>query len=428
MSEDDRTVWVGGFDAEVSTEEILYELFLQAGPLQYVRIPKDRESKKPKNFGFICYLHSVSVPYAIELMDGIVLHGRVLKVQSRHLQQQQRQGLNLGPVGVHSLDSTFEQQRPNIDMVPSGPQQSCAQQSLMGAAPNFIGDPGAMISHQVFQMGRMQPQQSLLGSVPNLWSVHRDQINDNVIARAREQMRLLHANQPLLLSHSPMASVHNQLHSDRFGSVNQNRYESNNTYRNRERSNNSDGDRGRYEDNRGRDRDRHEDRRGRHEDSRGRDRDRHEDSRGRDRDRHEDSRGRDRDRHDDRRRGDRDRYDNNLGSRDRNTYIRGRNSGCSSLDNDAMQDIKECIDRDAEYNTKRLAELQQRQGRFDYNRLGPSLGSIGSRLGPPLGSIGGGSRSFDGRPDGGYNGNEHPSQNRIVKYRHDPYSRNNSHY
>ncbi|KAK3876695.1 hypothetical protein Pcinc_018543 [Petrolisthes cinctipes] len=426
MSEDDRTVWVGGFDPEVSTEEILYELFLQAGPLQYVRIPKDRESKKPKNFGFICYLHSASVPYAIELMDGIVLHGRILKVQSRHLQQQQRQGLILGPVGVHSLDSTFEQQRPNIDMVPLGSQQSCAQQSLMGAAPNFIGDPGAMISHQAFQMGRMQPQQSLLGSVPNLRSVHRDQITNNVIARAREQMRLLHANQPLLLSHSPMASPHHLLHSDRFGSLNQSRYESNNTYGNRGRSNNWDGDRGRYEDNRGRDRDRHEDRR------QG-DRDRHEDSRGGDRGKHEDSRGGDRGKHEDRRRGDRDRYDNNLGSRDRNTYIRGSNSGCSSLDNDAMQDTKERIDREAEYNTKRLAELQQRQGRFDYNRLGPPLGSIGGRLGPPLGSIGGrlgpplGSIG-GGRPDGGYNGNEYPSQNRIIKHRHDPYSRNGSHY
>ena len=34
-------------------EELLFELFINAGPLQRVIIPKDRETKKPRAYGFI---------------------------------------------------------------------------------------------------------------------------------------------------------------------------------------------------------------------------------------------------------------------------------------------------------------------------------------------------------------------------------------
>jgi RNA recognition motif-containing protein len=34
-------------------EEILFELFLNAGPLQRVTIPKDRETKKARAYAFI---------------------------------------------------------------------------------------------------------------------------------------------------------------------------------------------------------------------------------------------------------------------------------------------------------------------------------------------------------------------------------------
>ncbi|XP_060747321.1 RNA binding motif protein 11 [Tachysurus vachellii] len=55
-------------------EEILYELFLQAGPVQKVFIPKDRDGNQ-KSYGFVYYKHAEAVPYAIALLDGIWLYG-----------------------------------------------------------------------------------------------------------------------------------------------------------------------------------------------------------------------------------------------------------------------------------------------------------------------------------------------------------------
>ncbi|KAJ6662491.1 hypothetical protein lerEdw1_011905 [Lerista edwardsae] len=91
--EADRTLFVGNLDSRVQ-EEILYELFLQvpgmlsgrvarrAGPVTKVTICKDKDGK-PKTFGFACFKHTESVPYAIALLNGIRLYGRPIKVQYR---------------------------------------------------------------------------------------------------------------------------------------------------------------------------------------------------------------------------------------------------------------------------------------------------------------------------------------------------------
>lgn len=76
-----RTVWCGNL-SEKTTEIILYELFLQAGPIEDVNIPKDKEGKR-RNFGFVVYKHIESVPYAIELLNGINLYGKALKLDGR---------------------------------------------------------------------------------------------------------------------------------------------------------------------------------------------------------------------------------------------------------------------------------------------------------------------------------------------------------
>ncbi|XP_064325950.1 splicing regulator RBM11 isoform X2 [Phalacrocorax carbo] len=76
-----RTLFVGNLESRVR-EEILYELFLQAGPLTKVTICKDKEGK-PKSFGFVCFKHEESVHYAIALLNGIRLYGRPIKVQYR---------------------------------------------------------------------------------------------------------------------------------------------------------------------------------------------------------------------------------------------------------------------------------------------------------------------------------------------------------
>uniref|UniRef100_A0A8C5P0W1 RRM domain-containing protein n=1 Tax=Jaculus jaculus TaxID=51337 RepID=A0A8C5P0W1_JACJA len=57
--EADRTLFVGNLDTKV-TEELLFELFHQAGPVISVKIPKDKDGK-PKQFAFVNFKHEVSV-------------------------------------------------------------------------------------------------------------------------------------------------------------------------------------------------------------------------------------------------------------------------------------------------------------------------------------------------------------------------------
>ncbi|XP_045133918.1 RNA-binding protein 7-like [Portunus trituberculatus] len=180
--EESRTVWVGNFDPEVTTEEILYELFLQAGPLHYVKIPQDKTTKRSKNFGFICFRHSVSVPYAIELLNDIDVNGRNLRVQSRNHQQLQKQGRASGPGGIHSLDPNF-----GVAQNFSGPSQPCGQQALM-QTPSLLGLP-----------------------------------NQTIMAMAQQQMALLNAYQPIPLSANPLLNAPKERYSDRHGSISHDR-------------------------------------------------------------------------------------------------------------------------------------------------------------------------------------------------------------
>lgn len=57
-------------------------LLLQAGPLEKVRIAKDKDGRQ-KSFAFITYCHAVSIPYAIELFRGSSLFNKALLLTFR---------------------------------------------------------------------------------------------------------------------------------------------------------------------------------------------------------------------------------------------------------------------------------------------------------------------------------------------------------
>ncbi|KAL7870391.1 hypothetical protein SRHO_G00078880 [Serrasalmus rhombeus] len=94
--EADRTLFVGNLDPQV-TEELLFELFLQAGPLLKVKIPKDNDGRS-KQFAFVNFKHEVSVPYSMNLLNGIRLFGRQLNLQYRagssHINQEGKSPAN----------------------------------------------------------------------------------------------------------------------------------------------------------------------------------------------------------------------------------------------------------------------------------------------------------------------------------------------
>lgn len=78
QKESDKTVYVGNLCSSVK-EEILFELFLQAGPLKRVTIPKDHEGRQ-RSYGFVFYKHAEAVPYAIALLNGTWLNGLPIKL------------------------------------------------------------------------------------------------------------------------------------------------------------------------------------------------------------------------------------------------------------------------------------------------------------------------------------------------------------
>uniref|UniRef100_A0A6B2EF21 Putative rna-binding protein 7 n=1 Tax=Phlebotomus kandelakii TaxID=1109342 RepID=A0A6B2EF21_9DIPT len=79
MTDESRTLFCGNLSDKV-TEELLYELFLQAGPIDEVRIPKQR------SFGFVTYRHEATIPYALNLYSGTRLFGREINVALRSQQ------------------------------------------------------------------------------------------------------------------------------------------------------------------------------------------------------------------------------------------------------------------------------------------------------------------------------------------------------
>lgn len=79
--EDMRTIFCGNLHTKV-TEEILYELFLQVGPLEKVSIPNDRHGR-PQAYGFVTFKHTCSVPYALNLLQNISLYNTKLNLRPR---------------------------------------------------------------------------------------------------------------------------------------------------------------------------------------------------------------------------------------------------------------------------------------------------------------------------------------------------------
>ena len=58
----EATVYVGNLDAQVE-EEVLWELFLQAGPVTNVYVPKDRVTSSHQGYGFVEYRNEEDADY-----------------------------------------------------------------------------------------------------------------------------------------------------------------------------------------------------------------------------------------------------------------------------------------------------------------------------------------------------------------------------
>uniref|UniRef100_A0A8D8LAR1 Splicing factor 3B subunit 4 n=1 Tax=Cacopsylla melanoneura TaxID=428564 RepID=A0A8D8LAR1_9HEMI len=75
----DATIYVGGLDDKV-TETLMWELFVQSGPVVNVHMPKDRVTQTHQGYGFIEFMGEEDADYAIKIMNMIKLYGKPIRV------------------------------------------------------------------------------------------------------------------------------------------------------------------------------------------------------------------------------------------------------------------------------------------------------------------------------------------------------------
>jgi splicing factor 3B subunit 4 len=75
----DATVYVGNLDERV-TEELLWELMLQVGPVVNVHMPKDKVTGKLTGYGFVEYRSEEDADYAIKVLGMVKLFNKPIKV------------------------------------------------------------------------------------------------------------------------------------------------------------------------------------------------------------------------------------------------------------------------------------------------------------------------------------------------------------
>lgn len=149
--QDAQTLFVRGITDEVD-EEILFELFQNAGPLVKVNIPIDAQTKRKKTFCFVQFQHAESVPYAIELFKDLRLFGRNIQMQNRTTGAGIQKDQNHGPPQSH----------PNHQRTMSAPMPIGGQ------------------FNQPFRQQDMMPNQMLMQQQQNLMVQQRQQHQQNL--------------------------------------------------------------------------------------------------------------------------------------------------------------------------------------------------------------------------------------------------------
>ncbi|KAJ1340586.1 hypothetical protein BSLG_004680 [Batrachochytrium salamandrivorans] len=75
----EASVYVGNIE-DRATESLIWELFLQAGPVVNVHLPKDRVTQMHQGYGFVEFMTEQDAEYASKIMNMIRLYGKPLRV------------------------------------------------------------------------------------------------------------------------------------------------------------------------------------------------------------------------------------------------------------------------------------------------------------------------------------------------------------
>jgi len=83
----DSTVYVGNLDERV-TDALVWELFLQAGRIVNVHLPKDRVTQTHQGYGFVEFISEEDAEYAARILSQIRLYGKQIRVNKASADKQ----------------------------------------------------------------------------------------------------------------------------------------------------------------------------------------------------------------------------------------------------------------------------------------------------------------------------------------------------
>merc|ERR1712048_1533383 len=149
-----RSVFVGNIPYE-ATEETLYGIFGEVGPVKGLRLVTDKETGKPKGYGFIEYNDPATAQSAIRNLAGREIHGRNLRVDSASKTQQGGGNQNFGgnynnsnynqDQGYNNNNQNYQQDRGPTSFDQFGQnqqqQQNFNMRNVKQEAPPVINQP-----------------------------------------------------------------------------------------------------------------------------------------------------------------------------------------------------------------------------------------------------------------------------------------------
>jgi splicing factor 3B subunit 4 len=83
----EATVYIGNLDERV-TDQLVWELMLQAGRIQNVHLPKDRVTQIHQGFGFVEFMSEEDADYAAKIMNQIRLYNKPIRVNKASADKQ----------------------------------------------------------------------------------------------------------------------------------------------------------------------------------------------------------------------------------------------------------------------------------------------------------------------------------------------------
>jgi len=106
----EATLYVGNLDAQMD-EQLLWELFVQCGPVASVYVPKDRVTSSHQGYAFVEMKRDEDCDYAVKILNMIKVHGKPIRVNKASNQEGGKgQDVGVGAnVFVGNLDGDIDE-------------------------------------------------------------------------------------------------------------------------------------------------------------------------------------------------------------------------------------------------------------------------------------------------------------------------------